>query len=100
MYRGTTPKHTFNFPFDCSEITKLSLVYVQEDVVIIEKVLSDCEFKGSTLWVTLSEEEALKFDSTKRYAELQLRVGCGDKRLATKIFKLPIDRILKDGVLE
>lgn len=100
MYRGTTPKHTFTLPFDCAEITKLSIAYAQGDDVIVEKTLSDCEINGNTLSVILSEEETLRFDVNKRCAEIQLRVARGETKSASDILKVPVDRILKEGCLE
>ena len=100
MRRGTTPTHTFTLPFDCSEITKLHIAYAQDDEVLVEKTLSDCECDGNVLTVTLAEEETLLFDCKKRCAEIQLRVARGVKKLASDIFKVPIDRILKEGCLE
>lgn len=100
MRRGTTPTHTFTLPFDCSEITTLNIAYAQGDEVIVEKTLSDCEIDGNTLSVTLAEEETLLFDCKKRCAEIQIRVAQGVKKFASDIFKVPVDRILKEGCLE
>ena len=100
MRRGTTPKHTFTLPFDCSEITKLSIAYAQNNEVIVEKTITDCEIDGNTLSVVLSEEETLRFDDSKRCAEIQLRVARGEKKSASDVIKVAVDKILKEGCLE
>ena len=99
MIRGTTPTFIFELPFDCSELTACSVAFAQDGKVLVEKVLTECEKSGNTLTVTLSEEETLLFDCTKRIAEIQIRGGCGKKRLASDILVVNVGRILKDGCL-
>ena len=100
MYRGTTPTLIFTLPFDCSNITKLNIAFAQDEKVILEKELDSCDLNGKTLSVTLTEEDTLLFDCKKRCVEIQLRIGCGESRLASKIIKTSVDRILKDGCLD
>ena len=100
MYRGTTPILTFTLPFDCSVITLLSIAFSQANELVLEKTLDDCTLDGNKVILPLTEDDTLTLDCTKRCVEIQLRVGCGESRLASKIIKTPIDRILKDGCLE
>ena len=100
MYRGTTPTLVFTLPFDCSNITRLNIAFAQNEIVILEKTLEDCTVDGKTLSVTLTEEDTLLFDCHKRCVEIQLRVACSESRLASKIIKTSVDRILKDGCLD
>lgn len=100
MYRGTTPTLTFTLPFDCSNITALSVAFAQNEQVVFEKVYKDCVLDGNKVVVTLAEEDTLLLDCHKREVEIQLRVGCGASKMASRIIKTSVDRILKDGCLE
>lgn len=100
MYRGTTPVFTFTLPFDCERITVLNLCFAQQGEVVLEKDLAACKVEGNTLQVGLTEEETLLFDDKKGMVEIQLRVGCGDTRMASNIMQISAQRILKDGCLE
>lgn len=100
MIRGTTPTHTFTLPFDSTGITKLSIAYAQGGRVVLEKTLPDCNIKGNVITVSLTEEDTLKFDSNKAMAEIQLRLGFGDSRMASQVMHITTERILKDGCLE
>ena len=99
MYRGTTPTLNFTLPFECRNITALSVAFAQEEKVVLEKAYEDCVLEGNKISVTLTEDDTLLLDCKKREVEIQLRVGCGSSRLASKIIKTSVDRILKDGWL-
>ena len=62
MRQGTTPTHTFTFPFDTAIIKDLSIVYQQNGENIIKKKLSDCKVDGNSVSITLSQEETLMFN--------------------------------------
>lgn len=100
MFRGTTPTLKFTLPFDCSIITLLSIAFSQGNKVVLEKTLADCEVNGNRLILKLTEYDTLLLDSSKTWVEIQLRVGVGNDRLASKIMKVEVQRILKDGVLD
>ena len=98
MIRGTTPTHTFTLPFAAEQITKLNIAYAQGDDIVLEKELSDCKLDGNTVSVELGEADTLKFTNCKQ-AEIQLRVGIGESRLASNVIYVTVDRLLRDGVL-
>lgn len=100
MYRGTTPTITFTLPFETSRITALNLCFAQQGEVILEKERAVCKTEGNTLQVSLTEAETLLFDDRKGMVEMQLRVGCGDARMASNIMQVSVEQILKDGCLE
>lgn len=100
MYRGTTPTITFTLPFNGTQMTALNLCFAQQGEIILEKALADCEARGNTLQVGLTEQETLLFDAQKGMVEMQLRIGCDDVRMASNIMRIPVERILKDGCLE
>lgn len=100
MYRGTTPTITFNLPFDESRITALNLCFAQQGEVILEKNLGACKLEKDILQVSLTEQETLLFDAKKGMVDMQLRIGCGDSRMASNIMQISVEQILKDGCLE
>lgn len=100
MYRGTTPTLTFQLPIDTGSITVLSLAVAQGGVVKIEKSLADMTLEGKTVSCTLTEEETLSLSAgAGREAQVQLRVGVGGQRMASQVFEVPVERILRDGAL-
>jgi len=99
MFRGNTETFKFVLPFYASEITKLDIAFTQDGTIIVNKGLSDCTLEGKNVKVTLSEAETLLFDSNKRVAQVQLRVGIGTTRMASQIITFNIGPILKNGAL-
>lgn len=100
MYRGTTPTFTFMLPIDASSITTAVISFRQAGSVNIDKKLADCTVSENALTVSLTEEETLSLRAkTVQPLEIQLRVGVGAARMASQIFSVPVERILKDGAL-
>lgn len=100
MYRGTTPTFTFNLPIAADTLTAAAVTFRQAGCADIEKTLEDCIVDGQTLTVTLTEAETLTLRSgTVAPLEIQLRVGASGARMASQIFTVPVERILKDGAL-
>lgn len=100
MYRGTTPTLTFRLPIDTGSITVLSLAVAQAGQVKIEKALSDVQMDGNVVSCTLTEAETLSLTAgTGNDAKIQLRVGVGAQRMASQVFEVPVERILRDGAL-
>lgn len=100
MYRGTTPTLTFRLPIDTGSITALSVAVAQGGQVKIEKTLSDVHLDGNVISCTLTEAETLSLTAGANIeAKIQLRVGVGTQRMASQIFTVPVERILRDGAL-
>ena len=100
MYRGTTPTLTFRLPIDTGNITALSLAVAQAGQVKIEKALSDVQLDGNVVSCTLTEAETLSLTAGPGTdAKIQLRVGVGEQRMASQVFVVPVERILRDGAL-
>ena len=97
--RGTTPTQNFIFPFDCSDITVLSIAYAQNGTVLFTKNLEDVFIQENTISVTLTEDETLMFND-KQGLEIQLRWVIGDNKQASNIIRTDVGRILEDGVLK
>lgn len=73
MIVGTTPTHTFNIPFDTSLISKVRVVYSQNDKKVLTKTEEDCILENKTVSVTLTQSDTFKFDH-KSPVEIQLRL--------------------------
>ena len=99
MYRGTTPTLNFELPFAASTVAEGYVSIAQNRQVVVDKPISDWSIADNTVKVTLTQEETLSL-SVLHSTEIQLRVKLNDgNALASKIFTVPTERILKDGVI-
>ena len=99
MRQGTTPTHTFMMPFETSNISKVQIVYAQDDEEVLRKETDECNFDGRNVSVTLTQEETFLFD-IKKNVQIQIRVLTeAADALASNIMSLSVHRCLDDGVL-
>lgn len=99
MKRGTTPQLRFILPFNVEEVDTGFITIVQFGETIAEKSWAECTKEGTAVVATLTQEETLKLKENF-FLEIQVRVKTvGGLALASDIFKLPVDRILKEGVI-
>ena len=102
MTRGTTPTLVFNLPFNISYIRQLYITirdYKLDNSTIIEKQLKDCKVAETSVSVTLTQEETLKFSANSK-VDVQLRLlTVNGVALSSQIFTTTFDKILKDGVI-
>lgn len=101
MYRGSTPTFTFEIPFESPEMDKrLSLIsFEQDDELVLEKTLNDCEIESNRYLLTLSQEESLLFKEGKAIAQINI-ITVEGKRLVTQELKFKVSRNLHDKVIE
>ena len=100
MFRGTTPTLKFELPFAADTIADGFISIAQSRRVVIDKPISDWIISGNTIKVTLTQEETLNL-VVSNTTEIQLRVKLADgTALASEIFTVSTERILKDGVIE
>lgn len=101
MIRGTTPKLEFELPFDTLLIAKMYVTISQNNRVVIEKTIADCNCQGSAVTLALTQEDTLKFQQNSREtAEIQIRIRTKDgNALASNIIRVFVGRILKEGVI-
>lgn len=99
MRLGTTPRHTFTFPFETSLIDELKITYVQNKKTVLEKYLADCEVGQTSVSVSLTQEETFLFAEGVN-VEVQARVltTAGDV-LASDIRIVTAERCLDREVL-
>lgn len=99
MYRGTTPTLNFILPFAVNTIEAGYISLVQNRETVIEKSIFECELEEKTIRLKLSQTDTLQLDDHTA-TEIQLRIRLTDgTALASKIFTVSTDRILRDGVI-
>ena len=99
MFRGTTPTLNFKLPFAADTIADGFISIAQNRRVVIDKPISDWIISGNTIKVTLTQEETLRLRASNT-TKIQLRVKLADgTALASKIFTVSTERILRDGVI-
>ena len=106
LIRGTTPIIEVDIDFNPQEIVTFYITFEQNDVVVLEKKLEDCEITKEKIVCKLSQEDTLKFDSTnknngsKHWLNIQVRTRLIDgTAISQDIKKVDVGRILKDGVI-
>lgn len=99
MIRGTTPTLEFTIPLDTDLLAEAYVTISQNDAVVIDKPMDECDCKGNKITVKLTQEETLKLQSDY-ITEIQIRARTlsGDA-IASNIIRESTDRILKDGVI-
>lgn len=98
MYRGTTPELVFTLPIEAATITALNIALSQCGTVMASRGLDDVEIDGKEIRMTLTEEETLRLRAGFNLS-IQLRCGVDESRMASQIFKVPVERILQEGLL-
>ena len=98
MIRGTTPTHTFNVNVDLTNADVIYITYKQGNDTVVEKVKSDCEITSTSVSVTLTQEDTLKFNASD--VEIQIRARFpDDSAIASNIMRTSVTRVLKSGVI-
>lgn len=99
MIRGTTPTLEFVIPFDTGQLAEAFVSLSQNETVIIDKPLTECQCNGDKLIVRLTQEETLKLECDI-VTEIQIRARTLEgEAIASQIIKVNTERILKDGVI-
>lgn len=99
MRRGTTPTHTFEIGVHTDDLKELVITYKQNHRTVLEKRLSDCLCDGSTVSVTLTQEETFLFASGANVS-IQIRVLTkGGNALASDVATVGVSNVLNSEVL-
>ena len=97
--KGCTCINTFSIPYAEDDIKMIVITYWQNGEIVFEKKLNDCSFSNNTITVYLSQEDTLKFDSSK-VIKIQLKVKLGDDSVVkSKIIKTVTDIVLNEEVI-
>lgn len=99
MIRGTTPTLEFKLPFDTGQLSCAWVTISTDGAVVIDKPLHECGCAGNVLTLKLTQEDTLKLQCDS-IAEIQIRAKTlGGEAIASKIIRVGVERILKDGVI-
>lgn len=99
MRRGTTPTHTFCLPFDAAMVSKVRIIYAQNDEEVFTKETADCTLSDMKVVTKLTQEETLSLDQRKN-VQIQLRVITTDgDALASNVITKGVLELLEDEVL-
>lgn len=71
--RGTTPTHSFTFPFNYNEIENITITYKQDDL-IVKKGMDEISYSTEKISTTLSQEESMMFTVSNKPVEIQVKV--------------------------
>lgn len=77
MYRGSTPLHTFTFPFDIGDLSEIIITYNQKGNNVLEKRKEDLDISGNVASFRLTQEESYIFDPLNR-VKIQVKILTGD----------------------
>lgn len=100
MTRGTTPVIVYSFKNSIvSDFTEAYLTLKQDDLTI-EKNLTEAvvDSENNQIGWTLTQEETLSFDY-RRDVYAQIRYKVGDSVGASRIQKIPVSAVLKEGTI-
>lgn len=99
MIPFTTPKHTFQFGWSASLFAKARIVYKQNDIVVLEKTLSDCLVDGNCLILRLSQADTANFKNNIK-AKVQVHYETTEGVVGgTPVRTINVDELLKREVL-
>lgn len=97
MFIATTPTLKFTLPFDTGTIAAGYITIAQGKKNVIDKPLSDWTCSGEEVTVKLTQKETMLL-SPDANVEIQMRIRLNDgTALASRIFNLTAERVLKDG---
>jgi hypothetical protein len=99
MYRASTPTFTFELPFTLSGVQECLITFSQDEKTVVEKSLADTTHSGSTIKLTLTQEDTLEFEVGKASVQLNVMTKTGQRLPSvTQTFKV-LDN-LHDEVIE
>lgn len=100
MTRGTTPIHTFYLEdYNTDIISKIRILYAQNDKNILIKEEKDCDFEGNTITTKLTQEETYLFDD-KQIVQIQLHIlTTTNESLVSDIERIKVEKCLDTEVL-
>ena len=99
MIRGTTSTLQFAFPFELNNVAELWVTLKQDNNIVLDKTLADCELDGSVLTLRLAQQDTLKLNAFMPVA-IQVRIRTNDgNAVASNIITTSVGQILKDGVI-
>lgn len=97
--RGSTPTHSFTLPFNMSMVEEIRISYSQGNKKILTKTLRDADVSENGIFITLSQEETLKFKAGEN-AEIQLKIKTtSEKVINSNIIYMLVEETLDEEVI-
>lgn len=101
MRRGTNPTLTFKTPYEADMIDVGFITITKRGKILFDIPIDDesVEVLDGSIKLHLTQEQTLKFDVSSETL-LQIRLGLTTlEKVASNIINVPVERILKDGVI-
>lgn len=96
MIRGTTPRQVFTFDQSIEGFRDISITYVYNGKILIQKRIEDVSINGNEVSYILTQEETMLF-APNSIIEIQIKGKDGnDMVVASKVYKLPVHKILDE----
>ncbi len=97
MYQATTPTDIFTVS-DISLIKDVTITYLQNRKVVIEKTLKDLKVSGNSILHEMTQEETIKFSSLAK-VRIELLFLTNDNKVIPKVFdNIPVEEIINKKV--
>lgn len=99
MIRGTTPTLEFVIPLDTGQLAEAFVTVSQNDELVFEKPLMQCQCDGNKLSVQLTQEESLKLTSGICVVFALVAKTLNGERVESNKFIERVYETTKDGVI-
>lgn len=103
MVSGTTPTLIINANIGVDEIMEMWVTFSNTLYKeLLTKKLSDCVIAENQLLLKLSQEDTISLNPNNSEIEIYVQIRVltkNDIAFASKIYKLPISKLLKEGII-
>ena len=99
MRIGTTPTFTFHLPFSSSLISKIRVIFHQNNKIVLKKNKSDLEIDGEKFNLTLKEHETFMFEPGANVTIQAHILTTENQALTSNEYVVSAIRCLDDGVI-
>lgn len=94
---GCTPTHIFPLPFSAEVIKTVEITYTQQGVIKFRKTNADCEIKGNSIILKLTQEDTFKFSETPQVkAQVRILTTEGEVVKSNPIYMEPEECLSKE----
>lgn len=98
MYRGTTPTIKIELDIDTTLLESGYVTFKQENEVVLEKEICNCELEGNLISFKLTQEETLSLKVGSVVAQLRVKQKDGTT-IAYDPFQVYVKDVFKEGVI-
>lgn len=99
MYQASTPTDIFTVS-DISLIKDVTVTYLQNRKIVIEKTLKDLKVSGNSILHEMTQEETIAFSSLAK-VRIELLFLTNDGKVIPKVFdNIPVEEIINKKVYD